>query len=57
MAENTDSMGLYNAEKGLKIRFDKGKEGASGYEAVDHYHVYNNNYTKNPHLHNVGNLI
>ena len=41
MAANTTS----NPETGLKIRFDKGVEGAYGFEAIDHYHIYNNNYT------------
>ena len=45
MSEKTDSMELVNPKTGLRIRFDKGTEGASGYEGVDHYHVYNNNYT------------
>ncbi|MBO5284234.1 MAG: hypothetical protein J6B43_14130 [Lachnospiraceae bacterium] len=45
MAANTTSLDLYNPETGLKIRFDKGVEGASGFEAIDHYHIYNNNYT------------
>lgn len=45
MAANTTSLDLYNPETGLKIRFDKGVEGASGFEAIDHYHIYNSNYT------------
>lgn len=45
MAANTTSKELYNPKTGLKIRFDQGVKGASGFEGVDHYHVYNNNYT------------
>ena len=45
MAANTTSLDLYNPETGLKIRFDKGVEGACGFEAIDHYHIYNDNYT------------
>lgn len=33
MAANTTSIDLYNSETGFKIRFDKGVEGASGFEA------------------------
>jgi len=46
MATKTNSLDLYNPETGLKIRFDKGVEGVSGFEGVDHYHIYNNHYTK-----------
>jgi len=42
---NTTSKDLYNPETRLRIRFDKGVEGTSGFEAVDHYHIYNGNYT------------
>ena len=45
MAANTTSLDLYNPKTGLKIRFDKGVEGAYGFEGMDHYHIYNNNYT------------
>ena len=45
MAANTTSRELYNHKTGLKIRFDKGVEGANGFEGVDHYHILNNNYT------------
>ena len=45
MAANTTSIDLYNPETGLKIRFDQRVEGASGFEAIDHYHVYNDHYT------------
>lgn len=36
---------LDDPKSGLKIRFDKGVDGANGFEAVDHYHVMNPNYT------------
>jgi hypothetical protein len=45
MKANTTSRELYNPQTGLKIRFDKGVEGANGFEGVDHYHIFNNNYT------------
>ena len=45
MAANTTSKDLYNPETGMKIRFDKGVDGATGFEVVDHYHIYNPNYT------------
>ncbi|MFG6324302.1 MAG: RHS repeat-associated core domain-containing protein [Lachnospiraceae bacterium] len=45
MAINTLSKELYNPKTGMRIRFDKGVAGASGFEAVDHYHIYNKNYT------------
>ena len=45
MAANTSSREYYDPTSGLKIRFDKGVEGANGFEAVDHYHVMNPNYT------------
>ena len=45
MALNTLSKELYNPKTGMRIRFDKGVAGASGFEAVDYYHIYNKNYT------------
>ena len=45
MAINTLSKELYNPKTGMRIRFDKGVAGASGFEVVDHYHIYNKNYT------------
>ena len=45
MAANTNSREFYDPKSGLKIRFDKGVDGANGFEAVDHYHVMNPNYT------------
>ena len=41
MRENTDSREYYDPATGRKVRFDKGKDGASGFEGVDHYHEYN----------------
>ena len=46
MAIKTTSREFYDPKSGMKIRFDKGVEGASGFEAVDHYHIYNPNCTK-----------
>ncbi len=40
----------YNPETGQKVRFDKGKEGASGHQGQDHYHVHNPNSTGNHDL-------
>lgn len=45
MAVNTTSRNLYNPKTGLRIRFDKGIEGANGFEGLDHYHIYNDSYT------------
>lgn len=45
MAANTTSREFLDPKTGLKIRFDQGVEGATGFEAVDHYHIYNSNYT------------
>lgn len=45
MRENTDSREYYNPETGQKVRFDKGREGANGFEGKDHYHIYNPNST------------
>ena len=45
MAANTTSREFFDPKSGLKIRFDKGVDGANGFEAVDHYHVMNPNYT------------
>ena len=44
-AANTNSREFYNPKSGLKIRYDKGVNGENGFEAVDHYHVMNPNYT------------
>ncbi|WP_339221948.1 WXG100 family type VII secretion target [Paenibacillus sp. FSL W7-1332] len=44
-AENTMSREYYNPETGVKISYDPGKKGATGFEAVDHYHIHNPNYT------------
>ena len=44
-ALNTASRDYYNPKTGMKISFDAGKKGATGFEAVDHYHIYNPNYT------------
>ena len=45
MAANTNSREFYDQKSGLKIRYDKGVDGENGFEAVDHYHVMNPNYT------------
>ncbi len=45
MAARTNSRELYNPNTMMKIRYDKAVQGASGYEGVDHYHIYNSNYT------------
>ena len=45
MAFKTTSREFYDPKSGIKLRFDKGVEGANGFEAVDHYHIYNPNYT------------
>ncbi len=45
MKENTSHLELYNPRTGMKIQYNKGKVGATGYEAIDHYHIYNADYT------------
>lgn len=45
MAANTNSREFYDPKSGLKIRYDKRVDGENGFEAVDHYHVMNPNYT------------
>ena len=44
-AQNTMSREYYNPETGVKISYDPGKKGGTGFEAVDHYHIHNPNYT------------
>jgi len=43
MAKNTSSRELKNPSTGIKVRFDPGKPGATGFEGKDHYHIYNPN--------------
>ena len=45
MAKNTTSREFINSKTGDKVRFDAGKEGANGFEAKNHYHIYNPNST------------
>ena len=45
MAVNTTSREFYDPKSGLKIRFDKGVDCSNGFEALDHYHIINPNYT------------
>lgn len=44
-AQNTMSREYYNPETGVKISYDPGKKGGTGFEALDHYHIHNPNYT------------
>lgn len=44
-AQNTLSREYYSPETGVKISYDPGKKGATGFEAVDHYHIHNRSYT------------
>ncbi len=46
MAQNTLSRNYQDPKTGLRIRFDPKKPNTTGFEAVDHYHIYNPNYTK-----------
>ena len=41
MKDNSSSRQFTDKESDLKIRFDKGKEGADGYKGKDHYHIHN----------------
>ena len=45
MSQNTSSQMFTNKNNGMRIRFDKGKKGATGYGAKDHYHILNPNST------------
>ncbi|WP_438027527.1 DUF6531 domain-containing protein [Sorangium sp. So ce233] len=45
MAKHSNRREFYNPDLGYKVAFDKGVPGAAGWEAVDHYHVYNPNAT------------
>ncbi|WP_231511811.1 DUF6531 domain-containing protein [Chondromyces apiculatus] len=45
MAKNSNRREFYNPDLGYKVAFDKGVPGETGFEAVDHYHVYNPNTT------------
>ncbi len=45
LARNTNSREFYDPKSGMKLRFDKGVKGAKGFEAVDHYHIFNPNHT------------
>lgn len=44
-AANTTSRDYYDPNTGTTISFDKGVEGETGFEGVDHYHVHNPDYT------------
>jgi len=44
-AENTTSRDYYNPDTGITISYDQAKEGASGFEGIDHYHIHNSDYT------------
>jgi hypothetical protein len=41
MKNNTSSREFFNPETGDTVRFDQGKQGATGFESVDHYHQQN----------------
>ncbi|CAG7648207.1 hypothetical protein PAESOLCIP111_05552 [Paenibacillus solanacearum] len=45
MLKNTTSREYHDEVTGFKVRFDPGKEGANGFEGMDHYHFYNPNST------------
>lgn len=38
---------LMETSTGLRIRFDKGRAGATGFRGKDHYHIYNPNASGN----------
>jgi RHS repeat-associated protein len=50
MERNTTSREFINPETSLRVRFDKGDPNSRGYDAVDHYHVYNPDSTGNRDL-------
>ncbi|HEX3044153.1 MAG TPA: RHS repeat-associated core domain-containing protein [Bacillota bacterium] len=41
MKDNTGSREFVDPITGLKVRYDPGEPGATGYKGKDHYHVYN----------------
>ncbi len=45
MAQKNLSREYQDSKTGLRIRFDPKKPNGTGFEAVDHYHIYNPNYT------------
>ena len=45
MRQNTNNREFQHADTGVRLRFDEGKPGATGWEGQDHYHVYNPNST------------
>ena len=57
--KNSDGTKFKHKETGLEVRFDPAKEGASGFEGKDHWHVYNPNKTgkKDYYLDKDGNPV
>jgi hypothetical protein len=45
MRNFTDRREYIDEESGYRVRFDPAKEGAKGFEGMDHYHIYNPNST------------
>ncbi|UKS27369.1 hypothetical protein LOZ80_39070 [Paenibacillus sp. HWE-109] len=41
MAQNSNRRDFWSETMKLKVSFDGGREGATGFEAQDHYHIYN----------------
>ncbi|WP_232699993.1 hypothetical protein [Brevibacillus daliensis] len=50
LKRNTSSREYYDPKSGLRVRFDKKREGAPGFEGKDHYHIFNPNSTSNRDL-------
>ena len=45
IAQNILSRDYQDPKTGLRIKFDSKKPNGTRFEAVDHYHIYNSNYT------------
>lgn len=58
-AKNSNTRVFKEKETGLKIVFDKGVSGATGFKSKDHYHIKNPNATntKNMYIDKQGNVV
>ena len=55
----TDKKEFYHEKTKLRVRFDPAKEGASGFEGKDHWHIYNPNMhsKKDRYFDKNGNIV
>ena len=49
-AKEAGHMTLQESDTGLRIRFDKGKDGEPGFKGMNHYHILNPDATGNSDL-------